>query len=175
VTVRALRADDPLDVDLYREIRLRSLVTDPGAFASTHEKEVAFTAEDWRRRLQGDAEHPVGTFVDVEDGDTHGPALGTVAIRLTESDPHPMLIAMWVDPAARGRGVGRRLVEAALGWADDQQASEVMLWVVTTNQSAISLYRRCGFEPSGVVGPLPKNPCVDQMEMRRPLRLGREP
>jgi GNAT superfamily N-acetyltransferase len=160
-----LQPDEQTDVETYREVRLRSLLTDPGAFASTHEREVEFTADDWRRRIAGFSGKPGVTFVDEVDGRV----TGTVAVGYTEWDPNPMLVAMWVDPTARGQGVGTRLVEAAVNWAIEQAAAEIILWVVRDNDGAISLYRRCGFEPTGVVDTLPNNPCVDELEMRRTL------
>ncbi len=166
MAIRKLQADDPTDVETYRHIRLTSLQADPEAFASSHDREAAFDSETWQRRLAGFGDRPGATFVYELDGEV----VGTVAVGFTEWDPQPMLVAMWVGPAARGQGVGQRLVEAAVGWvADQQEATEVVLWVVKTNTSAIALYQRCGFEPSGVVDTMPDNPCVDELEMRRAL------
>lgn len=56
-----------------------------------------------------------------------------------------------VLPAARGRGVGRALVEAAVARAREQGATKVTLRVLATNPSAKRLYERCGFVVEGVL------------------------
>ncbi|MEM7273174.1 MAG: GNAT family N-acetyltransferase [Actinomycetota bacterium] len=168
MTVRILSADDAHDVTMYREIRLAALLADPDAFASTHEREVGFDEARWRERVAGFGGRPGVTFVD-ELPDLGPMPAGTAGVGYTEWDASPMLVAMWVRPEARGRGVGARLVEAAAAWATAQEADELMLWVVKTNDSAIALYQRCGFEPTGKVDTLPSNPCADELEMRRRL------
>ena len=50
------------DWPTWREMRLRALADSPSAFGSTYTREVAFTEQDWRRRLAGD-----GVCVLVED------------------------------------------------------------------------------------------------------------
>ncbi|TQF06255.1 GNAT family N-acetyltransferase [Kitasatospora acidiphila] len=55
-----------------------------------------------------------------------------------------------VDPAARGHGIGRALVEAACESARDQGARRMTLRVLGHNQPARRLYERCGFAVEGV-------------------------
>ncbi len=158
---------EPGDWVRYRELRLAALRADPGAFASSHEREVAFDEGVWRRRLTaGPDGRPNATFVvaDPERGD-----VGTTAIVYTEHHEAPMIVAMWVRPLARGLGVGRRLVEAACSWADARGEHEVVLWVVDDNTSAIELYRSCGFVATGEVDALPSNPCAGELEMVKTL------
>lgn len=50
-----------------------------------------------------------------------------------------------VDPALRGRGIGRRLLDAGLAWADAAGADQVMLEVEDGNEPALALYERTGF------------------------------
>jgi ribosomal-protein-alanine N-acetyltransferase len=53
---------------------------------------------------------------------------------------------MWVDPAARGTGVGRALLEAVQAWGSSWGAKEIVLWVFESNRPAIRLYETSGFE-----------------------------
>jgi [ribosomal protein S18]-alanine N-acetyltransferase len=52
-----------------------------------------------------------------------------------------------VDPAFQGQGIGRRLLDVLLGFAD---GGAVYLEVRTDNEAAIALYRSVGFEQIGV-------------------------
>jgi GNAT superfamily N-acetyltransferase len=79
------------------------------------------------------------------------------------------LTALWVAPAARGRGVGEALVKVVLEWAKDGGYEQVMLWVVEGNSAAESLYRRTGFRRTGSVQMVrPGDPRIEY-EMSRPV------
>jgi len=56
-----------------------------------------------------------------------------------------------VDPAAQGRGVGRRLVESAQQEARRRGARKLTLRVLGSNPSARRLYQACGFVVEGVL------------------------
>ncbi len=83
-----------------------------------------------------------------------GKALGTVtwcpvgssyrelAVRPDQGEFRMLAVA----PEARGRGVGRRLVQACLDRARAEGASEVVLCSMTTMTAAHGLYRSLGFE-----------------------------
>ena len=55
------------------------------------------------------------------------------------------LAKMAVAPAARGRGYGDRLVEAAIAFARDSGARHIMLVSNTRLAPALTLYRKHGF------------------------------
>ena len=50
-----------------------------------------------------------------------------------------------VDPPFRRQGVGRRLVEQAIRWAQERELPGVMLETQNINMAACRLYERCGF------------------------------
>lgn len=54
-----------------------------------------------------------------------------------------------VDPAFRGRGVGTRLIRAALEWGRQQKLRIALLDTSTKNFPAISFYQRHGFSFCG--------------------------
>ncbi len=56
-----------------------------------------------------------------------------------------LLFSMWVDPAGRRRGIGRRLIEALDAWASRWGAQRTVLWVFAGNEPAIRFYLRLGF------------------------------
>ena len=163
--IRRIRADESVPL---RALRLQALADAPMAFGSTLAREEAFTDQIWRERARhGAAGEDRVTFV-AEAGDRWvGLATG---IKETSGDPPRerfALVGMFVVPGARGQGVGSALVEAVTDWARDRGAPRVYLGVTLTNWSAIRLYQRCGFRPTGDRQPLDHTPTVLEMELVR--------
>nr|WP_092885908.1 GNAT family N-acetyltransferase [Actinopolymorpha cephalotaxi] len=66
-----------------------------------------------------------------------------------ERDPRPVVLGrLAVDPAARGRGVGARLLTGAVEYARAHGLRPV-LDVVDSDRSAVALYERLGWTPLG--------------------------
>jgi len=84
---------------------------------------------------------PVGTFLLAR---VHGDAVGCVALRLRPG-PEAEVKRMWVDPAARGMGVARRLLEATEAAARAAGAPALRLDTNRSLVEAIALYRSAGF------------------------------
>ena len=74
-----------------------------------------------------------------------GRALGTCAIIRHSSKPVFELAKMAVDPEARGRGYGDRLVEAAVDFARRAGARTLMLISNSGLEPALRLYAKHGF------------------------------
>jgi ribosomal-protein-alanine N-acetyltransferase len=79
------------------------------------------------------------------------------------------LYAMWVDPSARRRGVGRALVEAVTGWAREINARRMVLRVTEGNPGVLALYEGCGFIDTGSREPLREGSQTRTMVMARLL------
>lgn len=146
----------------YREVRLAMLRDAPRAFWTTYEQAAARTDEEWRELvgtsrtwLALHAGAPVGSVASVQPPE--GPADVCV------------LVGMWVDPAARGRGVGERLVRAVLDDAAARGRTRVLLDVAHENAPALALYRRMGFVPTGRTDAMPHDPTITELEMQRVL------
>ncbi|HEU5151893.1 MAG TPA: bifunctional helix-turn-helix transcriptional regulator/GNAT family N-acetyltransferase [Iamia sp.] len=84
---------------------------------------------------------PEGTFLLAR---VHGEAVGCVALRLRPG-PEAEVKRMWVDPAARGLGVARRLLDAVEAPARAAGAPALRLDTNRTLVEAIALYRSAGF------------------------------
>ncbi|MEU4549616.1 GNAT family N-acetyltransferase [Nonomuraea dietziae] len=147
----------PGDEDRLREIRLRALADAPTAFASTHDKEVAYPRDKWAERL---ADPDSAWFVAAD--------AGLVCAR-QEHEGETHLLSMWVAPRARGTGLAGRLVDEVIAWSKAREAHEIGLWAVDDNLGARALYARKGFLPSGEVMALPSDPGL--MESRYVLSL----
>ena len=96
--------------------------------------------------------------------------LGFIVARELADEIHINNVA--VRPDARGCGIGRRLMQAALSWGREKRARQAVLEVRAGNESAQQLYRSCEFE---VIGRRPryyKSPPEDALLMA--LSLGRK-
>src|SRR3974390_900218 len=101
VSVHAIGAGDWA---LVRDVRLAALSDSPAAFASTDEREAAYTEEQWR-----------GWFSDrfamfLADLPDRAEPAGLAGV--FDRDHGAALVSMWVRPDARGRGVGGALGHA---------------------------------------------------------------
>lgn len=137
--VRVLRE---ADWALLRTTRLTALLDAPDAFLSTHEREVGFAEDVWRRRLRG------GGHFGATAGS--GELSGIVAGVLNDDDQtERYLVGMWVSPAARGSGTADALMTAVTGWARDTGGDRLVLDVADGNEPARRLYVRHGFQRTG--------------------------
>jgi ribosomal protein S18 acetylase RimI-like enzyme len=62
--------------------------------------------------------------------------------------------AIYVDPDAQGRGVGRALMDAAIRDLEARGLGEAVLWVFEANAPARAFYERLGWTPDGAAKPL---------------------
>ncbi len=74
------------------------------------------------------------------------------------SHAHRGNLGMGVIPAFRGRGLGRRLIDATLRGAQEAGFRRIELDVYEHNTSAIALYEKVGFVREGVVR---RAACID--------------
>jgi GNAT superfamily N-acetyltransferase len=143
IRVRRIGADDWA---LWRELRLQALEEAPYAFSSrvADWQGQGDTETRWRGRLSDVPLNIVAEWQDTAAGMASG----------TAPDPHGSIeiISMWVAPVARGHGVGDALVNAAVEWAREQQASRLTLGVLEGNERAAAFYGRHGFIPVGTSG-----------------------
>lgn len=94
-----------------------------------------------------DGEPPWSHAWVVEDG---GRIVGFAAASYMAWNRRALLWHLYVDPARRGRGIGRRLIDAVHAYAAD--AGALRLWLETSNLNVtgVEIYRRLGFELCGL-------------------------
>jgi GNAT superfamily N-acetyltransferase len=139
----------PDDWESHRVLRLDALATDPEAFGATYADNAAYDEATWRARLAAvtywqfrDSGMPlgmVGLWDPIIEGELGGPGEDEV-------ENVPFVIAMFVRPAARGRGVGSALIEAVITEAGQRGSARLALDVKAGNAAARALYERHGFQ-----------------------------
>lgn len=145
VDIRVLTVDD---VEEYRALRLRALREEPQAFGSSWEEESQRPPEMAIARLQSSDQAAFGGY---DDNDR---LVGMVWLWREggiKSRHKGYIISMYVAPEARGHGLGRKLLDAAIARARETPGIEQLLLAVTSiNTPARSLYLSMGFEPYGL-------------------------
>ena len=105
---------DPVRWAEYRDLRLQALRQDPAAFGTSYEEDVDRPEAHWRERLkwaQRKVEH-VTLFAEI-DGKLVG-MLGVYRPAKDQDRARRTVYSVYVDPAVRGREVGRQLMQALL-------------------------------------------------------------
>ena len=173
-----VRATTAADWQALRDLRLTALRDAPDAFATSYAQDAAVTEAQWRDRAANStmflafvrgpgASRPASAPRPGEEQEQEQPVGMAGCYPAGAGSVH--LIAMFVRPSARGRGVSEALIDAVLGWARTHDAASVDLWVTEANKSARRLYERCGFTPTGARQPLPSNPALTEIAMSYPL------
>lgn len=117
--------------------RHAALYRDEHGYDETFEAFVAQGVADFIRQRDGRATRAI-------IAEAAGERLGSAFVA-RESARVARLRFFLVVPAARGRGVGRRLLQAALGFARSAGDERMVLWTQSHLHAAIALYSAAGF------------------------------
>jgi ribosomal protein S18 acetylase RimI-like enzyme len=113
---------------------------------SVRSEQVEHPARAYRRRFRGRSR--LETHLLAFEGDR---LVGYVTV---QREAHPVTrhvgsLAIAVAADARGRGIGRRLMDEAIAWSKRVGVEKLVLSVYPHNEPAISLYRSFGFVEEG--------------------------
>jgi RimJ/RimL family protein N-acetyltransferase len=143
-----IRTLSACDVDQYRELMLEAYALAPDAFTTTAEERALEPESWWMKRIA--APRGLGASFGAMDEDK---LVGTVAIEYSAKPKlkhAALIIGMYVRESARGKGIGKALLAAAMGHASQRPGTEVVTLTVTEgNAPAIRLYQGAGFEAWG--------------------------
>jgi ribosomal protein S18 acetylase RimI-like enzyme len=134
IQIRPVTSDE---WSVWRTMRLRALAEAPAAFSSTlaQWQDAGDTEARWRQRLDS---VPFNVLAWQQD-DPVGMVSGV------RHDDGAELISLWVDPPARGSGVGAALIRAVVDWAATEYIERIELCVMERNEAVMGLYQRHGF------------------------------
>lgn len=139
ISVRRLGPDD---VDLFRELRLEAIRTEPDAYASTIADWEVLDRAEWTRRL---ANPVVAAFRD----DTPVGMMGLVRQPASKMAHRATLVMAYVRPEDRRRSVARLLLAGVIAEAQAMGVTQVELAVSADNEAARRFYRSAGFTHVG--------------------------
>ncbi|MCI8983233.1 MAG: ribosomal protein S18-alanine N-acetyltransferase [Hungatella sp.] len=95
----------------------------------------------------------------------NGMAAGYINFRILAGEGEIERVA--VHPLLRGRGFGRKLMEAMVEYASGQGVRDITLDVRVNNQTAINLYESCGFVKEAIRKDYYREPTEDAIIMWR--------
>lgn len=158
ITIRSLGADEGM---LLKKLRLGALKDSPDSFSPTFEETCQHDDEYWLRAAERIAEsHDFDILI--AEGD--GPVMGLVSGQV-DKERTGHIGAMWVAPEGRGKGAGRKLLDGVMDFLMAKQCNIIKLTVTETNDAAISMYKRVGFEFTGNDEPLRAGSSLKNLEM----------
>jgi RimJ/RimL family protein N-acetyltransferase len=144
VVIRALTSSD---LEAYVRLRRESLLDAPLALSASPEDDFAATTDALLPQIARAPDWVIfGAFEDELVG-----ALGAMRDRHLKAAHKVHVWGMYVTPAARGRGIARALLDAAIDHARSLPGVAcVRLAVSSAAPEARRLYERAGFRPWGV-------------------------
>lgn len=145
--IHPVRPLTPDDAPAYRALRLAGIAELPAAFCTTYALESSLPLAQMHQRLQPTPLQRIfGIFDDTRLIAMAGLRREPIAVVHDKAS----LWGVYVAPHARGQGLGRQLVHAAIAHACAiPELASVRLAVAQDNQAALTLYLDCGFVLSG--------------------------
>ncbi|SRR5579883_1241901 len=140
------------DVIPFQTLHLRAMQESPGAFGMTPEEFLQSSSAHMAQWLHGNGDPPERFVLGAFDDQDH--LIGKVGFWREKQSNKQHKASIWglyVTPEARGRGIGKLLLQDLLRRGTTLPGLEqVHLRVVTTNEAARHLYRSVGFRPYGL-------------------------
>jgi GNAT superfamily N-acetyltransferase len=137
------------DAPRYKALMLHAYEHDADAFTSTPEERAKEPDAWWVRRIADP--HAMTLAFGARQG---GDLVGTVALEFSAKPKTrhlALVVGMYVLPAWRGQGLGRRLLQAAIDHCVARgDILAMQLRLTEGNEPALRLYRRLGFAAYGL-------------------------
>ena len=143
----AIELLDPSHASAYRQLLLEAYALHPEAFVSSLSNREKLPLSWWQAQLDDELSALFGAFVD----DRLVGVVGLAFEPWEDARHQATLFGLYVSGGFRGQGLGEHLVQAVLSMAEQEPEIKVLQLSVSANSpAALALYRRCGFEQSGL-------------------------
>jgi GNAT superfamily N-acetyltransferase len=165
-----IRRTREADWQSVRALRLEMLQDTPTAFSESIDNALAMDEAAWRARARRDDRAGSTSVVAITNDGTWA---GTMSAYIPDADTGPVLAAVYVRPAFRGRanGVADQLLDVVEAWATDH-GDTLRLLVHADNRRGRSFYERRGYAVTGRTEPYHLDPRRQELEMIRHLHGG---
>ena len=134
---------------------LHGLQDHEAAFEPDRRRDPAWADEHWREALRRRDTRNGIMLVAEEDGVALGWAFAhdeTNELFVVEEDRrHGFIAELFVVPHARGRGLGRALINACEDWARTRGHRLLMIGVLAKNARALRAYEGAGYSPYNII------------------------
>lgn len=161
----------PRHAATYRALMLEAYRLHPDAFTSSANERAALPLSWWEARLD-DKQDALEVVLAITDQEAIHGVVG-LGFNCREKARHKVsLFGMYVPHAQQHKGIGRKLVDAALLQASLRpHASLIQLTVSEHNAAALRLYEQCGFTAFGLepMAVAVDDGFVSKVHMWRPL------
>ncbi len=125
----------------FRDMRLLSLKTDPGAFSGSYESWAAKTPAEWQDFIDGPGRKVIGLF----DGVRLVGISGVVASRSDRTGKTAMLVMAFIALQYRGRGLAKQLYDARMDWVRAAGFTKVVVSHRESDEASRRANERHGF------------------------------
>jgi GNAT superfamily N-acetyltransferase len=176
VTERTFELYRPVEDDWerVRALRLQMVIDTPIAFLETPDQVRAIGEDEWRSRIARSRSAGNTRVVAVAPD---GRWIGSMSAFVSDGEPSYLidprpgsaranLVGVFIDPDWRGAsGVADAVLAEIAAWARAEELRELFLHVGEANTRARRYYDKRGFRETGVVGAIPEQPGVPEIEM----------
>ncbi|MBK9152907.1 MAG: GNAT family N-acetyltransferase [Chloracidobacterium sp.] len=138
-TIRKLEEDD---WEIFRQVRLKALATDPLVFGSNYDREADQPVVQWQESLGDEA---VAIFVLF----ARTLPMGITGVSVYRDDPSnrtAILWGSWLEPEIRGKGLSKMFYKARINWAREHPTvARLIISHRASNLASRSANQKFGF------------------------------
>ncbi|OAT85329.1 GNAT family acetyltransferase [Bacillus sp. MKU004] len=143
-----IRSAKPEDAKMLSDVRLQ---IDGETENMDREKGEAYIdAEGFEEIIKTDSDSPVNLFL-VAETNSRIAGYSRCEGKNLKRTSHRVEFGVGVLKEFWGHGIGKNLLQESILWADSNQLRKITLSVLETNENAIKLYKKLGFEVEGVL------------------------
>lgn len=143
-----IRVLTPNDAAMYQSLRLRALQEHPEAFGASYEDEASLAPDAVAERIKETVD---GFVLGAWQNDNLEGIVGLHRSPRIKLRHRAGVGGMYIAPEARGKGVGKAMMQALVERASTlEHLEEIILAVTVGNVAARSIYLAAGFESSHI-------------------------